>query len=89
MENGTTSKGHTTSVYQKVISRYDGQHSDEEGEKQKTLPLEAPVESHKPAESERKIKVNSETLNLDAKNLKFYQVKPARTIKEDTKSSLV
>lgn len=89
MEAETTHKGHTSSVYQKVISRYDGHPSDDEADKPKTLPLQAPLEAQRPSESERKIRVSSDTLNLDAKNLKFYQVMPAKTIREDTKSTIL
>jgi hypothetical protein len=86
MEGSNFTKTPTSSVNQKLVSRYEGVHSDEEADKPKTLPLEAPAGLVRPLESERKIRVSQETLNLDAKNLKFYQVAPAKPIREDKQS---
>lgn len=89
MDNSQQNKSVAVLMKSRPASRYDNQQSDGEEPPQKPVPLEAPKKSDSLRNSEKNFRVASDGLNLDPKNLKFYQVAPLIKIRSNLQSSKI
>lgn len=83
MDDSLQDKSKAELVASRPISRYENDQSDGEEPIQKVAPLEAPVKSDSLRASDKNFRVASEGLNLNPKNLKFYQVAPLSKIRSN------